>query len=220
MVQTDGGFVEDVEDAFKAGANLGGETNSLGFTTGEGVSTAAEGQVAKADLFEELKAKVDLAADLGGDESLALGHDAAFHEVASGGDGKRGDFGDVLVIEGDGEGFFAETSAVAVGAYLVGHEVFDPFGKAVAGFATTSQQRDEPLPAAALDAGALAGAVVVGPGDGFGEGLAAGAEEDEFAAVFGKFGPGYVDIEIEGSAELFPAGHWHPSVEGVAGFVG
>ena len=53
LMQPDGGFVEDIEDAHQVGTDLGGKAYPLGFTPGEGACTAREGQVSETDLFEE-----------------------------------------------------------------------------------------------------------------------------------------------------------------------
>jgi hypothetical protein len=45
LVQPDGGFIQNVEDAGEFGTHLGGQTDALGFSAGEGGALAAEGQV-------------------------------------------------------------------------------------------------------------------------------------------------------------------------------
>ena len=52
-VQTDAGFVQDVEHAGQVGAELGSEADALGFTSGKGGSRAIEGEVAESDVIEE-----------------------------------------------------------------------------------------------------------------------------------------------------------------------
>jgi len=46
-VQTDGGFVEDVETAHQAAAERGGEVDALTFAARERVAEAVEGEVAE-----------------------------------------------------------------------------------------------------------------------------------------------------------------------------
>jgi hypothetical protein len=50
LVEADAGFVEDVEDADQAGADLGSEADALGFAAAQGAAFAVERQVAEADL--------------------------------------------------------------------------------------------------------------------------------------------------------------------------
>ena len=73
LVEADGGFVEDVEDAAEAGADLGGETDALAFAAGERGGAAVEGEIAEADGVEEFEALDDLALEAVGDEAVATG---------------------------------------------------------------------------------------------------------------------------------------------------
>ena len=63
-MEANGGFVEDVEDAAKVGAELGGESDALGFTAGEGFRGAVELEVAEADVFEEGESRGDFGKDV------------------------------------------------------------------------------------------------------------------------------------------------------------
>src|SRR5690242_11243121 len=53
LVKPDARFVEDVEHADQAGANLRGETDSLSLSPGKRVALAVECKVAKPDVPEE-----------------------------------------------------------------------------------------------------------------------------------------------------------------------
>ena len=55
LVKTDGGFVEDVEDAHEVGADLGCEPDSLRFSARERSRTPRQRQVSEPDFFEELQ---------------------------------------------------------------------------------------------------------------------------------------------------------------------
>ncbi len=65
-VQADGRLVEDVADPAQVGAELGGQPDPLRLTAGEGRGGAIQGQVAEADLFQELQARDDLADQIAG----------------------------------------------------------------------------------------------------------------------------------------------------------
>ena len=150
LVQADGGFVEDVEDAAEARADLRGEADALAFAAGEGGGGAVEREVAEADGVEEFEALDDLALEAVGDDAVAAGevHGAGGGEGALEGEG--GEVGDgeaswfrsnFAALEpghpkrclghpdlwrdgdgdGDGEGFGAEAAAFADGAGGRGH---------------------------------------------------------------------------------------------------
>ena len=53
-METYGGLIEDVKDAAEVGAKLGGETDALILAAGKGGGSAAELEVAEADLLKEL----------------------------------------------------------------------------------------------------------------------------------------------------------------------
>ena len=63
-MEADRGFVEDVEDAGEAAADLGGEADALCFAAGERAGAAVEGEVAEADFIEESEPLGDLAGDV------------------------------------------------------------------------------------------------------------------------------------------------------------
>jgi hypothetical protein len=72
-VEADAGFVEDVEDADEAGADLGGEADALGFAAAEGAAFAVEREVAEADVAQEAEPGADFVEDLGDDLLLLAG---------------------------------------------------------------------------------------------------------------------------------------------------
>ena len=71
-VETDGGFVENVEDSAKARADLRGQANALGFAAGERGGGAVEAEIAEADGEEKVEALGDFFERAGGDVALAL----------------------------------------------------------------------------------------------------------------------------------------------------
>ena len=63
LVEADRRFVEDVEDAGQAGADLGGEADALALAARQGAGFAVEGQVFQPDVVEEAEALDDLLQD-------------------------------------------------------------------------------------------------------------------------------------------------------------
>src|SRR5690348_6762865 len=71
LVESDGGLVENIEDSAKTRADLGGETNPLAFSAGEGGGTAVEREVVEADGAEEFQALDDFSPYAIGNEGFA-----------------------------------------------------------------------------------------------------------------------------------------------------
>lgn len=70
-MKSDGRFVENVENALKVRAELGGQANTLGLAAGEGGGGAIELEVAEADVIEEFETLDDFGDDVAGDEMVA-----------------------------------------------------------------------------------------------------------------------------------------------------
>jgi hypothetical protein len=66
-VETDGGFVEDVDDASEPGSELAGETDALELTAGQCAGRSGEGDVADAEPREAPDSGVDLLQERAGD---------------------------------------------------------------------------------------------------------------------------------------------------------
>ena len=73
LVEADAGLVEDVEDAHEAGAYLGGQTDALALAPRQRTRLAVEGEVADADVVEELQPLPNLLDDAAADELFGLG---------------------------------------------------------------------------------------------------------------------------------------------------
>ena len=69
-MKADGGLVEDVEHPREPRADLGGEADPLALATGERRCLAVEGQVAEADLIEEIEPRANLLEQLRSDHAL------------------------------------------------------------------------------------------------------------------------------------------------------
>src|SRR5262249_39236112 len=57
----------NVENADEASADLGSETDALGFATTERAAFAVQGEIAEANVFQEAEARADFLDDFGGD---------------------------------------------------------------------------------------------------------------------------------------------------------
>ena len=66
LVQPDARFVENVEDADEAGADLGGEAYALGFAAAKRATFAIECEVTEPDVGEKAEARTDFPDDYGG----------------------------------------------------------------------------------------------------------------------------------------------------------
>ena len=73
LVQTDGWFVEHVENTDESGPDLAGEPDSLRLTSGEGRSATCEGEIVESHVEQELHAGPDFAQHAVGDHVLSLG---------------------------------------------------------------------------------------------------------------------------------------------------
>ena len=73
LVEADRGFVENVEDAREAGADLGGEADALALAAGQRAAGAVEVEIVEPDIVEEAEALVDFLEDGVGDLVLLGG---------------------------------------------------------------------------------------------------------------------------------------------------
>ena len=73
LVQSDGGFIEHIGNAAQFGANLAGETDSLGFTAGKRRPRAVERNVFEAHSVEEAEANANLLENFRFNNSVAAG---------------------------------------------------------------------------------------------------------------------------------------------------
>ena len=63
LVQSDGWLVEDVEHAHQPAADLGGETDALGFAAGKRASGTGKSEISEADVHEETQTLRDFLQD-------------------------------------------------------------------------------------------------------------------------------------------------------------
>ncbi len=74
LVQTDGRFVEHIEDAHERRTDLRGKTNALGLTARERGGTAGERQIPQAHVIKEVQSGLNLPEDRGGNHLIARGN--------------------------------------------------------------------------------------------------------------------------------------------------
>ncbi|MNS29484.1 hypothetical protein D3C72_614860 [compost metagenome] len=70
LVQADGRFVQHVEDAGQAGADLRGQADALALAARQGAGTARQAEVIEADVVEEAQPVGDLLEDAAADLAL------------------------------------------------------------------------------------------------------------------------------------------------------
>ena len=71
-MQADRGFVQHIENAGQAGADLRGQADALAFAARQGARAACQGQVVQPDIVEEFQAGADFLQDARGDLLLLL----------------------------------------------------------------------------------------------------------------------------------------------------
>src|SRR5699024_10434571 len=121
LVQADTGFVQYVQHAHQARADLGGQPDPLGFAAGEGGRCAGHGQVAQADVEQEPEPGVDLPEHLGGDGCFAFAELHPVQERLGVLDGQVAQFGDGLPAHAHREHLGLEPGAAAGGAWHLAH---------------------------------------------------------------------------------------------------
>ena len=121
LVQADGGFVEDVQHALQAAADLRGQSDALGFAARERGGRPVERQVVDAHADEEAQARGHFADDAMADLPVALGQWPGADEVVHLPDGERRDLGDGLAAHADVARLFAQARAAALAARRLRH---------------------------------------------------------------------------------------------------
>ena len=128
LVKADRRLIENIEDALKAGADLGGKTDTLGFATGEGVGRTRKFEIAETDILHEFYTFADFFKDGVGDKVLfGSEFEVLAEDFNSRVNIERTHVDDIKVIDGDGEDGGFETGAVTGLALADTHETFDVF---------------------------------------------------------------------------------------------
>lgn len=132
LVQADGRLVEDVQHADESGADLGGQTDALGLTAGEGAGRAVQREVVQADVDQELQSFVDLLEHPLGDLLVTGAELQLTQEFRAVADGHAGDLGDRLAHDGDREDERLEPGALTGGAGHLAHVALEALAAGVA----------------------------------------------------------------------------------------
>ncbi|KAF5030834.1 hypothetical protein DSECCO2_634060 [anaerobic digester metagenome] len=125
LVQPDGGLVEDIEHPREVRPDLRREAYPLRFPAREAACAPREGQVADADLLQELQPGGDLLQDLFCDLALALGEVQRPEERARSRDREVGDLDDGLPGDLHGKHLLFEPPALALRAGEDPHELLE-----------------------------------------------------------------------------------------------
>ena len=138
LMETDGGLVEDVQDAHEPAADLRGQPDALGLAASKGAGGAAQRQVVETDVDQEAEPGADLLHEPRGDHLLPFAETHVAGEREGVTDRQIRDVRDVAVPDGDGQRLRAETLALARAARDLAHELLQllpgrvRFGLAVA----------------------------------------------------------------------------------------
>src|SRR5258708_29224312 len=64
LMQADARLIKDVKNADQASADLGGQTDALGFASTEGAAFPIQGEVSQTDIFQKSQPRPDLLDDV------------------------------------------------------------------------------------------------------------------------------------------------------------
>ena len=141
LVQANRGFVEDIQHAHEAGADLAGQANALCLTARQGIGTAVQRQIVQAHVDQELQSLANLLEDLVGNLSTTTGqlqHAKVFTGIA---DRQVGYCRQGLLAHPYMPGFTAQARATAIRAWLCAEELRQLLAHARRfGFAVTAFQ--------------------------------------------------------------------------------
>ena len=121
LVETDGGFIENVKHAHKTGANLGSQPDALAFAAGQGSGAAAQGQILEAHRMKKFQPGADFPENLLGNDGCAALQLEIPHKSQPLHNGQFAEVGNAHTAYGDSSGDFAETVTAAVWAGPVSH---------------------------------------------------------------------------------------------------
>ena len=129
-VEADRGFVEHVEHAAEAAADLAGEADALGFAAGERGGGAAEREIGEADVDQEREPILDFAHQLAGDFLFAWRELPLFDLRDQLAERRAADVVERAVAEADGGGVVAEPAAAALAAVDLADELLQEAAEA------------------------------------------------------------------------------------------
>ena len=124
LVQPDGRLVQHIQRAHESRANLAGQTNALGLTTGQGASRAREGQIVETDIEQKPKACVYFFGDALGNHLFALTQLEACQKLRRLGNRQFTHLRDGFVVDFYRQRFGFESRTLAGRAWLFAHVTF------------------------------------------------------------------------------------------------
>ena len=113
LVQPDARLVEHVQHPGESGADLGGQTDALGLSSGQRARGPAQIQVIEPDLDEELQSNSDFAQYLRRDLRLSYRELHGVHEFVGVAEAELRDFSDVVVVHRHGQDLGLQPLSVA-----------------------------------------------------------------------------------------------------------
>ena len=125
-MKADGRFVQDIKDAGKLRADLGRETNALGFAPGQSHRVTGQSQIIEAHVYEETRAIADFLEDHVRDRVFGFvqGRGNLVDPKQKTVEAQFRGLEDVESPDFDGQGGIVKARAVARDAYRVAHEGF------------------------------------------------------------------------------------------------
>ena len=131
LMQANGRFVQDVEHAHEAGADLSGQTDALRLAAGQRGGAAIQREVFQADVAQKAKARADFFEHLLRDLRFARAQLDLGKELIGLADGQRRYFHDVSAVHGDGQNLRLEPLTMADRALVLGHVLFNFFAHVI-----------------------------------------------------------------------------------------
>lgn len=128
-MESDGGFIEDVEDAAESASKLAGQTYPLCLATAERIGGAAEVEIIETDIDEELEAELDFTQDFTGDTGFTLIEFPAADFGEELVEGKVDEVDDGAIAPAAGDGFWSDASPFAGRARDFGREAVEGVSK-------------------------------------------------------------------------------------------
>ena len=130
-MQANGGFVEHVANALQLAAQLGRQTDALGFATAQGGCAPVQGEVAQAHFFQKRQAPCNFGHQVAGNVGRATAQGQTRHPLAHTAHAQAGNVGDGLALKAHRPRGGVQTAALARWARGVGEVFHLGLGKAL-----------------------------------------------------------------------------------------
>jgi len=197
-VQTDRWLVEHIQHSLQAGAQLGGQSDALGFTTGETVGGTVERQVAEPDAHEEVRAPANLGDEVAGDALLALVEADAGELLDEILNGQVRELAHAHAAEAHGLGRGSQAAALALRARAEREEALDHLASAALLLRAIERRQDAAIATLPLHGTLVASAA---PAGRIRKALLARAAQDRAPPLLREVLPGRVEIEVVALAD-------------------